>query len=240
MLAPAASVPDDGATARAPTRPCDGVMDQFTGPFQAVRVRVAELPVRGIIVTVLADRVSVPFTGRGVAVTVTLTVAVAVTALADGAREPRPNADLGADGRGPGSEPPADQATVGGPPLVGEGDAFAEGEAFADPVGRAEPGTPRPAPAPVPETVSAAGTGRSAQGNRGAYGNVTAQLRKVTSPPGVHAACRRHAHQLSRCPGSSASRVMTASGTAPSNPGTSEFGMRTARMPTPFAPYTSS
>ncbi|HEY6294294.1 MAG TPA: hypothetical protein VIX15_01400, partial [Streptosporangiaceae bacterium] len=44
VLEPDASVPDDGDTVRPPTRPGDSVMDQFTGPFDAVRVRVAELP----------------------------------------------------------------------------------------------------------------------------------------------------------------------------------------------------
>ena len=44
VLEPADSVPDDGDTVRPPIRPCDSVMDQFTGPFNAVRVSVAELP----------------------------------------------------------------------------------------------------------------------------------------------------------------------------------------------------
>jgi len=38
VLAPAASVPDDGTTITSPSRFCDSVMDQFTGPFKAVSV----------------------------------------------------------------------------------------------------------------------------------------------------------------------------------------------------------
>jgi hypothetical protein len=44
VLEPDASVPDDGDTVSPPIRACDSMMDQFTGPFDAVRVRVAELP----------------------------------------------------------------------------------------------------------------------------------------------------------------------------------------------------
>jgi hypothetical protein len=63
VLAPSASVPDDGATVRPPTRPCDGVMDQVTGPPEAVSVKVAELPTLSRIVVELT--LSVPPAGGG-------------------------------------------------------------------------------------------------------------------------------------------------------------------------------
>ena len=149
VLVPAARVPDDGETDTAPIRPCDSVMDQVTGPPEALRVRVAELPGSGLIVIARTFTDSVPGLGQrlgeGLAVAVARLVAVAVARLADGTGEPGPGAGLAADGRGPDAEPPAGEVAAGGRPVVTEGDAF------ADTVGRAEPGPPGlPAPTPGP------------------------------------------------------------------------------------------
>ncbi len=63
VLEPDASVPEDGDSVRPPIRPCDSVIDQFTGPFDAVRVRVAELPTLSRIDVGLT--LSVPGAGGG-------------------------------------------------------------------------------------------------------------------------------------------------------------------------------
>jgi hypothetical protein len=155
VLVPAARVPADGETDTAPIRPCDSVMDQVTGPPEALRVRVAELPGSGVIVIARTFTDRVPGLGgglgEGLAVAVAGLVAVAVARLVDGTGEPGPGAGLAADGRGPGAEPPAGPVAAGGRPAV------TEGNAFADTVGCAELGPPgrsalavTPVLAPVP------------------------------------------------------------------------------------------
>ena len=135
-LAPAASVPDDGATVSSPIRPWDSVMDQLTGPFEAVRVRVTERPGRGAIE--VGSTVSVPCTGLAVA----LLLALAVEDLADGAGELRRDADPVAEGREPraaepDAEPPRAESAGGRPPTVTV--TVTAGEACPDLVGRADP-----------------------------------------------------------------------------------------------------
>ena len=143
-LAPAASVPDDGAAVTTPFRLCDGVMDQVTGPFEAVRVRVTERPGRGAID--VGVTVSVPCTGLGVALTVALLVALGLADLGDGVAEPGRAAAPVADGRGPDAGPPPGRLAVGDRPP-----AAAEGDGFPDRVERAEAGTPGLVPAPLLE-----------------------------------------------------------------------------------------
>jgi|SRR5579862_1656338 len=135
VLAPAASVPADGATLSTPIRLCDSVMDHLTGPFEAVRMRVTERPGRGVIV--LGSTVSVPCGGGGWA------LRVAVADLADGVGEARRDADPVAEGRDVDGEPSAAPTVGGTRPTVTV--TITEGDARPDLVGRADPG---PAPAP--------------------------------------------------------------------------------------------
>ena len=64
MLWPASSRPEDGATASSPISPGDSVMDQFTGPPEAVSVKVP--PVSGLSTIVLGATLSVPGGGGAV------------------------------------------------------------------------------------------------------------------------------------------------------------------------------
>src|SRR5579862_631259 len=139
-LAPTVSVPDDGTTASSPSRLCDSEMDHLTGPFEAVRVRVTERPGRGAIDW--GSTVRVPWTGGGMAVPL-------VEDRADGRGEPRPDADLLAEGREPAAErppaePPGAGPTAGGRPPPTVTVTVTEGDACPALVGRADPLTPGP------------------------------------------------------------------------------------------------
>jgi hypothetical protein len=87
VLRPASSRPDEGATVTLPIRAPDSVMDQVTGPPEAVSVRVP--PSSGLSTMVLGVTLSVPGAGGGGALVVPVAVGVGlpVALLEDGAGE---------------------------------------------------------------------------------------------------------------------------------------------------------
>jgi hypothetical protein len=136
-LWPAASVPEDGETVSLPIRLEDSVIDQVTGPPEAVTVRLP--PSSGLSTIAVGVTLIVPGAGAGggggggaavaVLVGVPVAVLVAVALPVGGAGEPGsvlgPEDGAVADGDGPaggGGEPPA--VGAGEPSAVGEGDRW--------------------------------------------------------------------------------------------------------------------
>ncbi len=150
VLEPADSVPDGGDTVRPPIRPCDSVTDQFTGPFDAVRVSVAELPT--LSRTDVGLTPSVP--GGGDEDEEEAVAEAGGVVLAAGEFGPMVTLD---DGSGVGVRP-----GDGGAPLFAEREALGEPDAATAPaeptgppdppaVGDGEPPTPGPGePGPTP------------------------------------------------------------------------------------------
>jgi hypothetical protein len=163
-LWPAASVPEDGEAVSLPIRLEDSVIDQVTGPPEAVTVMLP--PSSGLSTIAVGVTLSVPAAGGGgggggaavaVLVGVPVAVLVAVAVPVGGAGElgsvlgPEDGAVPDADGPAGGcGEPPA--VGAGGPSAVGEGDRWTRLLAGAVRCAGA-PGLLGRAPADVPDVA---------------------------------------------------------------------------------------